>query len=313
LELFHHTGTWLRCALHAHTTNSDGEATPEGLCNHYARAGFDVLAITDHWHVTDHEHPTLVVIPSSELSARVEGGVGEAEVLALGVPVLPEVRDYFPTLEDCAAWVAGRGGVPYLCHPYWSGLTADHYASAPSLVGLEIFNAGSELANGNGLSTVHWDDVLHRGLRAFGIATDDCHYPGSDSRFAWTSVRVDEPSREAVLAALREGRFYASAGPEILGVEVWDGGVEVRCSPARAVAVRSGPWDGCRVNADPRALDWRGSVLARDDHGAIVAARFEPPEYWRWGRVEVEAADGARAWSNPFPVAEGEAREHAGP
>jgi hypothetical protein len=87
----------------------------------------------------------------------------------------------------------------------------------------------------------------------------------------------------------------------------------VRCSPARAVAVRSGPWDGCRVNADPKALDWRGSVLARDDQGAVVAARFEPPEYWRWGRVEVEAADGARAWSNPFPVAEGDERAHAGP
>jgi hypothetical protein len=120
-------------------------------------------------------------------------------------------------------------------------------------------------------------DLLHRGLGAFGIATDDCHYPGSDSRFAWTSVRVEESSREAVLAALREGRFYASAGPEILGLEVADEGVEVRCSPARSVAVRSGPWDGCRVNADPKALDWRGSVLARDDRGAVVAARFEPP------------------------------------
>ena len=35
-------GTWLRCQLHAHTTNSDGEPTPEGLVEHYARAGYDV-------------------------------------------------------------------------------------------------------------------------------------------------------------------------------------------------------------------------------------------------------------------------------
>ena len=42
-------GPWLRCALHAHTTNSDGEVAPRTLVKHYERAGYDVLAITDHW------------------------------------------------------------------------------------------------------------------------------------------------------------------------------------------------------------------------------------------------------------------------
>src|SRR3954454_11979308 len=97
-------GEWLKCQLHAHTTNSDGEATPDGLAGHYARAGFDVLAITDHWHVTDHAHDEILVIPSSELSARVDDTL-EADILALGVPVLPEVKDYFPTIDAAAAWI----------------------------------------------------------------------------------------------------------------------------------------------------------------------------------------------------------------
>ncbi len=42
-------GLWLRCALHAHTTNSDGELAPDLLVRHYEWAGYDVLAITDHW------------------------------------------------------------------------------------------------------------------------------------------------------------------------------------------------------------------------------------------------------------------------
>ena len=42
-------GAWLRCALHAHTTNSDGELAPRTLVQHYERAGYDVLAVTDHW------------------------------------------------------------------------------------------------------------------------------------------------------------------------------------------------------------------------------------------------------------------------
>src|SRR3954454_22688619 len=81
---FEAPGIWLRCALHAHTTNSDGELGPDMLVRHYEWAGFDVLAITDHW-VRTAEPSTrrLLVIPSTELNA-VAGG-HDAHVLALGV------------------------------------------------------------------------------------------------------------------------------------------------------------------------------------------------------------------------------------
>ncbi|MGZ8740910.1 MAG: PHP domain-containing protein, partial [Gaiellaceae bacterium] len=62
-------GEWLRCALHAHTTRSDGELEPDALAAHYERAGYDVLAITDHWKRT--EAPSterLLVLPSVELN-----------------------------------------------------------------------------------------------------------------------------------------------------------------------------------------------------------------------------------------------------
>ena len=46
-------GIWLRCALHAHTTRSDGELAPPGISPATTqRAGYDVLAITDHWRIT---------------------------------------------------------------------------------------------------------------------------------------------------------------------------------------------------------------------------------------------------------------------
>jgi hypothetical protein len=295
-------GTWLRCQLHAHTTNSDGDATPAGLCDHYARAGYDVLAITDHWHVTSHERDGLVVIPSSELSSRCNAAVREAEVLALGVAALPEVRDYFESIEALAAWILAEGGAPYLCHPYWSGIEAEHYLSAPSLVGLEIYNAGCEVAQGNGLSTVHWDNVIQAGTLAFGVATDDCHYLGQDSRHAWTFVSVRERSREAVIAALREGRAYSSTGPEIHAIELDGDAVEVRCAPARTVRMRSGPWDGCSVHADRYLHPWLGEITGRAPDGSITAARFDLPEYWRWGRIEVDGTHGGRAWSNPFAL-----------
>jgi hypothetical protein len=293
-------GIWLRCQLHAHTTNSDGEASPGELCAHYAADGFDVLAITDHWHATDWQHDGLVVIPSSELSSRAATPSGEAEALALGVAELPDPREPFADVEAMAAWVVAQGGVPVLCHPYWSGLRLDEVLAAPSLAAMEIWNGSAELLQGNGLSTVHWDDAIQEGRLIAGIATDDCHQPGLDSGFGWTWVLAADRSAAAVLTALRGGGFYASAGPRLLGVEIDDGGVIVRCTAARAVRLRSGPWDGCAVNADPTAADWRGQPLERDDAGLLTAARLDRPELWQWGRVEVEDAAGRRAWSNPF-------------
>src|SRR3954451_11224471 len=107
-------GPWLRCALHAHTTNSDGQMPPEMLATHYAWAGFDVLAITDHWVRTDVSSTDgLVMIPSTELNARIEGAAADAHVLALGVtaePVAP--AGAFDGLDEPAPWVLANGGVP---------------------------------------------------------------------------------------------------------------------------------------------------------------------------------------------------------
>jgi hypothetical protein len=295
------SGEWLRCQLHSHTTNSDGDVSPDALCDHYAGLGFDALAITDHWHVTAHARDGLVVIPSSELSCRSASPSGEAEALALGVETLPEARAPFADIAEMAAWIAAQGGLPVLCHPYWSGLEpAEIVAAAASLAGIEIWNGGSELVQGTGLSTVHWDAVLQAGGRLLGIATDDCHSPGRDSGLGWTWVCAAARTRESVLDALRQGACYGSTGPRLLGIEVLEDAVAVRCSEAATVRLRSGPWDGCSAHADADRMDWRGAVTERGTGGLAIAARLEYPEFWRWGRVEVVDAAGRMAWSQAF-------------
>ena len=106
-----------------------------------------------------------------------------------------------------------------------------------------------------------------------------------------------------MLEALNAGRFYGSSGAALHDVRVGPDAIEVECSPAVAVTLRSGPWDGGRVNADPRRMNWRGEALSRSPQGLITAARFRLPERWPWARVDVAAADGGRAWTNPQPVA----------
>ena len=78
---FEGDGVWLRCALHAHTTNSDGELSPELLVRHYEWAGFDILAITDHWvRTVERSTRKLLVIPSTELNATCGGESEDAHV-----------------------------------------------------------------------------------------------------------------------------------------------------------------------------------------------------------------------------------------
>src|SRR5205085_47575 len=123
--------------------------------------------------------------------------------------------------------------------------------------------------------------------------------PGHDSLLAWTMVRAEAGDPRSVLEALAAGAHYATTGARLADVQVTEDAVVVECSPASAVTLRSGPWDGGRANADPRRMSWRAEVLDRDPSGAITRARLRLPEQRPWGRVEVLGADGTRAWTNP--------------
>jgi hypothetical protein len=303
--IFSGGGVWLRCALHAHTTNSDGELAPEMLVRHYEWAGYDVLAISDHWVRTDAPSTAkLLVIPSVELNALAPTRDDDAHVLALGVtadPALPEL-DFAP-LQDVVAWVNESGGVPYLAHTYWSGLRADQWEECEGLVGIEVWNTGCELEVGRGDSSLHWDEALERGRLLYGLATDDSHHPGYDSGYAWTWVHAADKSREAVLTALRDGTFYGSTGPRIDDVAVTDGDVTVRCSGAASVTLYTGRRRGARANAGRLGYPNHSEILERNESGLITAVRLERPWQQRYGRIEVRDADGNRAWTNPLWIA----------
>ena len=294
-------GEWLRCALHAHTTASDGELAPDLLARHYERAGYDVLAITDHWRRT--ETPSserLLVIPSAELNCLLPDE-RDGHVLAFGIDEEPmEFARTRPDLAAAAAWIDKQGGVAYLAHPYWTGAPASGLDLPAGVRGLEVYNAGCELEVGRGLSSVHWDEVLETGRLCFGIAADDSHHPGFDSDLAWVWLRVAERSQRAVLDALATGCFYSSTGPLIHEARVGDGAVEVRCSPCRSVTLCTGRERGSAVNAGRLGYRYGAEAVSAADDGMITQARLERPRRSPYGRVEVVDPQGRKAWTNPL-------------
>ena len=316
LNVFERDGEWLRCALHAHSTVSDGDLPPKAVARQYATAGFDPLALTDLWRLATVDGvPVILTIPAAELTADL-GPVGwTADVLVYGISDIPDdpggdrrnwlvnteehwEQRTFPSVEACAAWAHEQGGVAYLAHPYWTGAGSDAFDEAPHLAGVEIFNGSAEYEGGRGDSSLLWDEALQRGLRLHAIATDDSHMPLFDIGLAWTWVKVAERTPEAVVRALRVGDSYASSGPAILEVHTDDSGVEVRCSPARSIHVTTSRENGASITAG-RGGRKTGTVFQTDGTGMITHARveydFDTVEYLR---VRVVDAAGHQAWTN---------------
>ena len=298
-------GEWLRCALHAHTTESDGELAPDLLARHYERAGYDVLAVTDHWKRTEAMAERILVIPSVELNCILPGA-RDGHVLGFGIDCEPgeleSLAEEYADLQRTADWIEQHGGVAYLAHPYWTGVTPGTLELPPNVAGIEVYNAGCELEIGRGLSVVHWDELAEAGRLCPAIASDDSHHPGFDSDLAWTWVRVGARSAEDVLAALAGGISYSTSGPVLKDVARDGDAVDVACSPCRSVTLVSGKSIGAAVNAGRLGYVYRGRVLATDDDGLVVRARLEIPPAARHVRVEVTDAVGKKAWANPLSV-----------
>lgn len=312
-------GVWLRCQLHAHTTESDGWLSPPMLRRYHALAGYDVLAITDHDRLTEIPPPhrgfgdddNLLVLGGTELSLTAPRSGGPLHVLGIGVTALPEVARS-ATLAEAAGAIRAAGGLAYVAHPWWSGLRTEEIADFTGVTGIEVYNAGCEVEQGRGGSEAHWDVWLAAGHRLTGIAADDLHTPGWESFRAWTLVHARERTREAVLEALAAGRAYATSGPRIQELRWDEASLTVRCTPARAITVLAQPPFGTRVNAGHHALAHFGRRLRTADgqeaegtiEGDLLTGAFFPPAPGlRYFRVVVTDEHGRQAWTNPVWIA----------
>ena len=318
---FHTDGVWLKCALHTHSTVSDGTLTPRYLAQSYDEAGFDVLAITDHWRLT--QVPStgrLLTIPGAELGfdlAHPNYPRQSGEFLVYGLDHVPddpggnrdnwmfnehenwEVRT-FASLTTASQWAAPMGAVVYVAHPYWNGLSVDDLLGTEGYVGLEVFNSSAEEETGRGDSSTWWDVLLGRGRTVFGIGTDDQHYPLFELGSGWTMVHAADRSEESVLEALRTGQSYFSHGPAIHAVTPVDGGVEVACSPARSVVLHREHELGSSVSVG-RGGRRMGRILESSPDGLITRALIDDDsESPLYQRISVVDASGRRAWSNPL-------------
>ena len=126
----------LLCELHAHTRWSDGSLSMRELADLYGRAGFDVLAVTDHTlpgrHVQEPDFAgyleeieleaeraralyDLLLIPGLELTHEDEDPALAGHAVALGLREFVGVED---GLEDALRAARAHGAALVAAHPY---------------------------------------------------------------------------------------------------------------------------------------------------------------------------------------------------
>lgn len=273
---------WLRGNLHAHTTRSDGRLEPQALIDAYAARGYDFLALSDHDLFTGPDEYAawddrgMALLPANEIS---RDGV---HLLHVGADrkIAPDA-DRQKVLDA----VAASAGLAVVNHPNWH---ADfNHCPQESLdawrgyAGVEIFNGVIQRLEGSPYALDRWDRVLSTGRRIWGFAHDDAHLSG-DIGQGWNRVAATEKTPEAILEALRAGRFYGSTGVTIDDIAVAGTLIAIRAREAARIAA---------ITQHGRRLAWAdGEQLVVD-----VAAQGEAyVRFECWGTGE------RFAWTQPF-------------
>jgi predicted metal-dependent phosphoesterase TrpH len=227
---------WFKGQTHAHSTNSDGDVFPRQAVRWYQDHEYRFLVVTDHNVITDvrtldadGNRDDFILIPGEEVTDRKYLHVNG---INLKSPVTPQrAESTLVTLTSNIDAIRQAGGIAQINHPNWKRtLTCDIIAALEQASLLEVYNmdqsCNNHTAGGSpGMEDI-WDCVLSKGVRLYGVASDDAHdYEGefrADRSFpgrGWVMVRAKELTPDAITAALAGGDFYATGG---LGITLKD-------------------------------------------------------------------------------------------
>jgi hypothetical protein len=287
-------GRFWRGNLHTHSDHSDGALSPYETARVYREAGYDFVAITDHFRpeygfpVTDTRElrsDGFTTLIGAELHAPVTEAGQQWHIVAAGLPL-----DFRPSSEaetgpELARRARDAGAFVGMAHPSASLLTAVDADSLDAAHAVEVYNALADREN-RGDSWHLTDVLLNRGRRLTTYAADDAHLQPQDPPpcQAWVQVRAESLDPANLLTALKAGRYYSSTGPELYDVQIEDDLIVVQCSPATKVLLSGGR---------PGAEVIEGDGLTDCE---LPLAMFRGTHC----RITVEDATGRRAWTNPI-------------
>ena len=292
---FAHPGRFYRGNLHGHSTNSDGEWSPEEYCRKYLQNGYDFVALTDHctqqhgFDISDtreFRRDDFTTLIGAELHPGQITSGGFWHLLAVGLPLDFETHREGDTGASVVRRALDAGAFVAVPHPNWFALTVADFETLGAVHAAECYNGVADGDSDRGYSWHYIDMLLHRGHLVGAIATDDTHARVHviDFMRGWVHVKAEALTPAALLRALKAGHYYSSTGAQLHNVELHGRDrLVVECSPARQILVTG-----------------EGAGALRISGAWLTEAEFDLSEVEsRWLRVTVRDEAGGRAWTNP--------------
>jgi len=287
---FSHDGLWLRGNTHTHTTESDGQFSPEQTGIEYGKRGYDFVFLTDHRKRTVPPPLTdsaALLIPAEETDLDWKGSFFHVVVLGASKSLY---RKRYASMNELIEMADAENALLIMAHPYWCGTRSQDFLDLQPFHGVEVFNTICD-SIAKGTSAVHWDDMLDAGLRVCGFAADDFHHLDKGIEGGWIVVKARENSESAILDGIRGGLFYSTQGPEIHSITLGGDGVRVECSPVQQIRFVANRFNG---------------KVMRAEEGKSISEAAWLPRGWlipvTYVRIECVDASGRTAWSNPIYV-----------
>jgi predicted metal-dependent phosphoesterase TrpH len=324
-------GSFYKANLHCHTNISDGKMSPEEVKEWYKSHGYSAVCYTDHEVLIDQSalcddefvalhgyevsikqdptHHTGIFMPVHHLNLLAE----KQDDLRMprffkNNPSMPgnarkwaeEKGQYDPDdvidateysiewLNDYLTAVQKAGFLITYNHPQWSLQSAADLVRLKGLHAIEVINGGCIFLNDN--TSLYFEQMLRAGMDVVPVGGDDNHHSWEMGR-AWTMIKAEALTYDALIKAYKNGDCYTSEGPSIEELYIEDGEVVVKCSPVTTVCMLS----------EGRACGVRAS-----ETGDLTEARFpyRPEGYGRYFRLELRDATGKKAFSRAYKTAE---------
>lgn len=304
------TKTWLKGNLHTHTTNSDGDESPEHVAEWYHEQGYDWLCLSDHNHLTilegtDSEKAKwpLLVAGEEVTSRNADGpvhinGYGVSEVVEAS-----ESTDIVTAMRENVDRIISAGGMASINHPNFRWAFDDGaMMQVEGYKFMEVFNGHPETHNagGGGKASTEgiWDRLLTKGRRVWGLAVDDSHhYTGefsanrSNPGRGWIQVKAAQLSQQDIYEAMSDGDFYSSTGVSFGDMSITQREVNLDIDP------ESTPSDGIQAKYTTLFTGSHGRLL---HESTSISPSYKPTRLDGYVRATVYSSRGTKAWTQPI-------------
>ena len=303
-------GHWYKGNTHTHTSETDGDSSPEVVAGWYKSHGYNFLVLSDHEILLDlsrvaHlEDSTFRFVPGEEIT----GKFGTRPVHLIGINISRALKPLADTtaaatIQRTVDSVLAAGGIPQINHPNFGwALTEDDLMKVKRANLVEIYNGHplvNNLGGGDspGMEGV-WDYLLSHGKRIYGVGSDDAHHfkaefspklanPGK----AWVTVRAPRLDPSAIVAALDAGHFYASTGVELDSIVVNDQDMKINIRQYR------------NFKYTTQFIGDNGEILKTTGDNAPA---YHLTRALTYVRARISDSSGAKAWTQPVFVIRGE-------